>query len=236
MENKKDIKVVNVQAYKYDGLLYRQWNNVHILRDTKKHYVLLLDKTRVYELPNTTWTYKEPVIWFMPKEEMYNALVILKPKENYIYVNMASTPILEDNTIKFVDFDLDIKCYPEKELNIVDKQEFIENAKSMQYPKPLIKNIFKNLDDLIYKYNNFAYFFNNEVIDYYMLIAKKEQFIDFSFRKKQILNVNKIHPEFAISYDIHTCEVKQNKVNLHKKANKPTKVYGFNKPQKYNRK
>nr|WP_318028981.1 hypothetical protein [Mycoplasmopsis bovis] len=31
--------IIDVQAYKYDGTLYRQWNGVKVLRNTNKHYV-----------------------------------------------------------------------------------------------------------------------------------------------------------------------------------------------------
>nr|WP_307923709.1 DUF402 domain-containing protein [Mycoplasmopsis bovis] len=99
--------IIDVQAYKYDGTLYRQWNGVKVLRNTSKHYVLLMYKTRVSEQNNHNWVYRDYVLWFLPKHSMYNALILLKPskKQNYSYINVASYPIYEDNTIKFIDLE-----------------------------------------------------------------------------------------------------------------------------------
>ncbi|WP_406615258.1 DUF402 domain-containing protein [Mycoplasmopsis hyopharyngis] len=211
-KNLTKFKKVNVQAYKFDGTLYRQWNKALILRDTADHYVLLLKRTRVYEIPYSTWTYKEYVLWFLPKKSMYNALIILKPNENFVYVNLASTPIFENNTLKFVDYDLDIKAYPGQEFKIVDKEEFIDNAKKFGYPKKMISNVFKNLNELIYKYNTFNYFFNNTIVEYYVDIAKKNNLINKNFREQIKPGYIKSHTPFYIKYDLDTL-----KVNLLKK-------------------
>lgn len=175
--------IINVQAYKYNGELYRQWNGVKVLRNTPKHYVLLMYKTKVTEIHEKYWIYREYVLWFMPKNSMYNALILLKPRQNYIYVNMASRPIYEDNTIKFVDFDLDVKCYPTKSLTIVDRDEFRENTKKYHYSNKLIQEIYDNLQEVVEKYNRFEYFFNEEVIDYYLELAKKDKSVQPNFRK-----------------------------------------------------
>ncbi len=77
------------------------------LETLSKHYVLLMYKTRVSEQNNHNWVYRDYVLWFLPKHSMYNALILLKPskKQNYSYINVASYPIYEDNTIKFIDLD-----------------------------------------------------------------------------------------------------------------------------------
>ncbi|EGV00153.1 DUF402 domain-containing protein [Mycoplasmopsis columbina] len=177
--------IINVQAYKYNGELYRQWNGVKVLRNTEQHYVLFLSKTKVAETKKRDWIYRDPVIWFLPKNEMSNALVLLKPKNNYIYINLSSKPIYEDNTIKFIDFDIDVKKYPGKNLSIVDLEEFDENRKKYNYPLELVNRIEKALEDVVNKHLNKEYYNSQEIIDYYINLAKKDKSLSQNFRAKK---------------------------------------------------
>ncbi|MCS4536961.1 MULTISPECIES: DUF402 domain-containing protein [unclassified Mycoplasma] len=174
--------IVNVQAYKYDGTLYRQWNGAKVIRNTEDHFVLFLYRTKVGEKYKNSWVYNVPVIWFLPKKENYNALVMLEKNSNYIYVNLASKPIYEDNTIKFIDFDLDIKCYPRRELLVVDREEFKQNAIDFNYPDSLKKLIYAGLEQAIEKKNEKKYFFNPKLIHYYVDIIKKDNCLPKKFR------------------------------------------------------
>ncbi|WP_406617361.1 DUF402 domain-containing protein [Mycoplasmopsis adleri] len=174
--------IINVQAYKYNGSLYRQWNGVKVLRNTPKHYVLLINKTKVSEKFKSDWAYKEPVIWFMPKHSMYNGLVLLKPKQNYLYINISSKPFYEDNTIKFIDFDLDVKYYPHSGINVVDADEFKTNSELYHYPKNVKNMVWDAVNEVIQKYERGEYFFNDLVIDYYIDISRKDRSLPYNFR------------------------------------------------------
>ncbi|VEU78256.1 DUF402 domain-containing protein [Mycoplasmopsis columbinasalis] len=168
-------QIINVQAYKYDGLLYRQWNGVKVLRNTDDHYVLFMYRTKIAEAHKRNWLYLDPVLWFLPKQEMANALVLLKRNQKYIYTNIASAPLFEDNTLKFIDFDIDIKKYPGKQLEIIDGEEFVENTKKYCYPPALLKLLSKALDQVIKHNVNNEYYYNDLVIDYYVELAKKDK-------------------------------------------------------------
>ncbi|VEU75574.1 Protein of uncharacterised function (DUF402) [Mycoplasmopsis maculosa] len=183
--------IINVQAYKYNGDLYRQWNGCKVLRNTSKHYVLLLYKTKVSEKWEHNWVYRDYVIWFMPKTGMHNALILLKPKQNYIYVNIASNPLYEDNTIKFIDFDIDLKHYPHNNISIVDEEEFNENKINYKYPKKITTMVFNSVKKVLEKYEKSEYFFNPEVIDYYIDLAKKDKSLPAQFRKDLKIKIRK---------------------------------------------
>ncbi|MGV2393611.1 UNVERIFIED_CONTAM: DUF402 domain-containing protein [Campylobacter lari] len=118
----------------------------------------------------------------MPKKGFHNALILLKPKQNYIYINIASNPIYEDNTIKFIDFDLDIKYYPYDQISIVDEEEFNENKIKYGYSNKLINMVFDSVKDVLDKYEKSEYFFNPEVIDYYIDLSKKDRSLPLNFR------------------------------------------------------
>ncbi|TDV24456.1 hypothetical protein BCF59_0427 [Mycoplasmopsis mustelae] len=173
--------MVNVQAYKHDGFLYRQWTNAKVIFHNKKHVVLALRGTRVLESRNSAkgWKYKDDAIWFLPKRSLYNTIVLLKKGVGSLYyTNIASYPIFEDNTIKFIDYDLDLKSYPNKDLQIVDKEEFKTNSNKFNYSHRLKEKIFNEITEVVNLYNNEAYFFNEEIILYYLNIMLKDKLID----------------------------------------------------------
>ncbi|MCU9931242.1 DUF402 domain-containing protein [Mycoplasmopsis felis] len=182
--NFTDIKVgmqINVQAYKHNGFLYRQWSQAKVIFHNKRHIVLSLKGTKVIEIQKNSngWKYNDDVLWFIPKYSMYNSIVMIKKNiGNSYYINLSSYPIFEDNTIKFIDYDLDCKSYPNKDLQIVDREEFKVNSEKYSYPKKLKELIFDSVNEIVNFYNNEQYFFSEEIILYYLEIMLKEKFID----------------------------------------------------------
>ncbi|MGZ9414591.1 DUF402 domain-containing protein [Mycoplasma sp. 5370] len=159
---------VNIQAYKYNGKLYRQWSGGQIIQETDNHVVLYLNtKTKVMEKNYQKWKVRADTLWFFHKKHFFNALVTIVKKKFYIYINLASPFFIEENTVKFIDFDLDIKVYPNKDLNIIDKSEFLVNAKKMKYSQKTINVIFEELRFLINLYYKENYIFNKNYLQYF---------------------------------------------------------------------
>ncbi|WP_308701682.1 DUF402 domain-containing protein [Mesomycoplasma hyorhinis] len=128
-KDKEKQSTINVQAYKFNGKLYCQWNTAKIVQNTSKHLILNLKWSKV-KSDKSHWVVKEPTLWIFPKHKFYNALVRFKANEVNIYINLASPFILEDNTVKYIDFDLDLKICPQKTIKILDVLEFFTNSKS----------------------------------------------------------------------------------------------------------
>ncbi|QGZ97776.1 DUF402 domain-containing protein [Mycoplasma sp. NEAQ87857] len=197
-ENLKTGQMVNVQAYKHNGFLYRQWNQAKVIFHNKRHVVLFLCGTRVTEAQHNSngWRYTENAIWFLPKDQLFNSIVLLKKDlGNYYYINMASKPIYEDNTIKFIDYDLDVKCYPEKDLQVVDRDEFSLNSKQMNYPSELKTKIYDEIKNIISLYNDYNYFFNAQILQYYFEILLKDKLINAKTFKKYVAQYNSKYNE-----------------------------------------
>ncbi len=145
--NKKIInrEFINIQAYKYDGTLYRQWNGVRIVGSSKDYVIVLLNKTKVQELKKQKWIILDPILWFFSTTNFFNATLTVKEDGFYYYANLSSPFFYEDETIKYIDYDYDIKKYPGKRFSIVDHNDFQthknwynENTKNVIY-KNLVK-------------------------------------------------------------------------------------------------
>jgi protein associated with RNAse G/E len=72
------------------------------------------------------------------------------------YVNIASPYIFEEDTLKYIDFDLDFKIIGH-ELNFIkklDEHEFDENKKKYNYPDSLINKINEAQQEIETMYKN----------------------------------------------------------------------------------
>lgn len=157
-------QIINVQAYKHNGELYRQWNGVKIIKIDKKSLILLLFKTKVKELKGQKWVVREPMIWWFPFKKFFNTTALVRNEGIYYYTNIASPPFFEDNTLKFIDYDLDIKNYPKIKNKLVDKKEFAINTKAMGYSPKLLQIIEETIILITQLVEEKKFFFNEEYV------------------------------------------------------------------------
>lgn len=174
---------INVQAYKYNGDLYRQWNGSKIIKNDSQNIILYNFHSRIMEKSGKSWQVSEPSLWIFPKNENYNVNVLLRPEGNYYYINLTSPFIFEDNTIKYIDFDIDIKVYPKKEIEIVDIKEFQKNIKDYGYPPSVRKMVYKQVQNLLMFYEKQTSFFHRDFIDKIVNSLAKNKMLVFQSKK-----------------------------------------------------
>lgn len=144
MEKIKVGYFVDIQAYKYEGTLYRQWNGAKVFLNDDNFVGCLLNKTKVIEKEGQKWIIKEPTLWFFSKKFFFNVTILPRKEGLFYYANLASPFFFEENTIKFIDFDYDIKIYPNKAFSIVDHIDFLRN-KEQWYDNNIVSVIYDNI-------------------------------------------------------------------------------------------
>ncbi len=186
--NKLDInkEFINIQAYKHDGTLYRQWNGTRIVNISKDYVLVLLNKTKVQESKNQKWIISEPILWFFSINDFFNVTLTTKDSGFYYYANLSSPFFFEENTIKYIDYDYDIKKYPGKKFSIVDHNDFLANEK--WYDDDTKNAIYQNLVKLAEMSMKKEGVFNERNIKKVIknLISKRlidKKHFDFSFIK-----------------------------------------------------
>ena len=141
-----------IQCYKHDGKIHRAWDEA-VLLDVKKDYMVFgNNKTTVTESEGSTWKTKEPAVMYFFKDKWYNVIVQMKKNGIYYYCNIASPFIIEENTIKYIDYDLDLRIFPRGDFKILDKLEYEYHKKKMRYSKKLDIVIRNAMNDLIKDY------------------------------------------------------------------------------------
>ena len=176
--------VYQIQCYKHDGKIHRAWDEAVVL-DVKKEYIVFgNNKTKVTESQGTWWHTKEPAVMYYFKNKWYNIIAQLKKDGIYYYCNIASPFIIEEGTIKYIDYDLDLRVFPTGQYKILDKLEYEYHKKIMNYSSDLDKVIHGAMDELIENYKNNILMFdgkkNKEYCSLYFKLKEEEKNSNFS--------------------------------------------------------
>ena len=160
MEKLKKGDKLQIQCYKHDGKVHRSWDEA-VLLDIKEDYMVFgNERTMVIEAHGNTWRTKEPAILYFFKDRWYNIIVQLKKDGVTYYCNIASPYIIEDGVIKYIDYDLDLRIFPNGSFKILDRQEYKFHKKKMNYSSELDVAIRSALSELITDYQNGASMFD----------------------------------------------------------------------------
>ena len=97
------------------------------------------------------------------KDKWFNVIAQLKKDGIYYYCNIASPYIIEENTIKYIDYDLDLRVFPTGQYKILDRMEYKYHKKLMNYSSDLDKVVNGALDQLIKEYKDGLEMFTDEL-------------------------------------------------------------------------
>ena len=134
---------VFVQSYKHNGSVHRTWSKALVIDVRDDCYVVVTDHSWVVESDNRRWLTKEPAICFYYKDRWFNIISMVRKAGIYYYCNIASPSIYDGEAIKNIDYDLDVKVFPDGSYMVLDENEFEYHCQKMNYPKE-IKDICVN--------------------------------------------------------------------------------------------
>lgn len=169
---------VYIQSYKHDGSLHRTWSKGLVIDADETKYVVVTNKTWVIEADGRKWFTREPAICFFYTDRWYNVISMMRKTGVYYYCNLASPSLYDGEAIKNIDYDLDVKVYPNGGYDILDQDEFEEHASHMGYGEDVIEVVERSLDRLLNVIEEKKSPFNAEDIDryfqLYLLMIRKQ--------------------------------------------------------------
>lgn len=139
---------VLIHAYKHNGDIYRSWDHAVVLKNTDEYLILVNEAVIVTEVNGRKWKTHEPAIWFFFKKRWYNIISMLKDNGVHYYCNLASPFTYDGKVIKFIDYDIDIKVFPDGYSKILDLKEFNRNKINWNYPEDLQNIIWSEIKNL----------------------------------------------------------------------------------------
>ena len=166
---------VFVQSFKHNGSVHRTWSKALLIDEQKDFYVVVTDHTWVVENDNRRWLTKEPAICFYYKNKWFNVISMVRKTGIYYYCNVATPSVYDGEAIKNIDYDLDVKVFPDGTYMILDQNEFEYHASIMNYSSEIKKICVDAKDELVKMVENkekpfdFSYI-NDYIMKYFELI------------------------------------------------------------------
>lgn len=144
-------KTVTVNARKFDGKIYRSWRARFA---AKKGSLLIFVGEFEEDVEHSQigfirrGTVSREYYWL---DRFYNIFRFQETDgtlKNF-YCNINLPPKFHNSVLDYVDLDIDVLVFRNFKYEILDLDDFAENAKKYRYPKELIKSAKENLKELI---------------------------------------------------------------------------------------
>ncbi len=143
--------MITVRATKYDGSEPRTWTAKVVRQEIP---LLVLDASFDHEISHDllglipSGTRSVEYYWL---DRWYNIFRLSAPAgqlRNY-YCNINVPPIFDGQTLSYLDLDIDILVEPDFSYQILDMEDFEENAARFGYPEFIQASARKALDSLV---------------------------------------------------------------------------------------
>lgn len=123
--------IVKIIAYKHDGSTHRIWHKNTVLEANDNIIILANNKTSVTEFDSRTWVTKEMALVYFHSECWFNIVCMFREDGIHYYCNLSSPFAYDVDGVKYVDYDLDIKKYPDGKYFLLDEDEYDIHKKTI---------------------------------------------------------------------------------------------------------
>ena len=133
---------VKVVSRKYDGSLRDEYEAFLYAEDTETLRVYTPPGTMCFDHRKGAWeSGTDGLLEIYFKEKWYAVWHICGQKSllNLIYTHICMPAILTENTLTWVDLDLDYRVHLDGSIERLDEQDFARNIQFMHYPVEIIK-------------------------------------------------------------------------------------------------
>jgi protein associated with RNAse G/E len=139
---------IQIQSYKHDESLHRIWEKATVIEETENYIVVVNRRTKVIEANGRFWHTREPSVTWFYKHHWFNIIGIIKRDSIHYYCNIASPYVIDQEALKYIDYDLDIKVIEDFSYTILDRNEYNRHKNKMEYSTKLKKILEHELSQL----------------------------------------------------------------------------------------
>ncbi len=141
-------ETIQIHSYKHDGHIHRVWEETTVLKESNLVFIGGNDRTMVREADGRSWITREPAICYFHAQYWFNIIGMLREDGIYYYCNLSSPFVIDEEALKYIDYDLDIKVFPDRSFMILDEDEYEEHRISMGYPDEIDKILKVHMEHL----------------------------------------------------------------------------------------
>lgn len=143
-------EAIVIQSYKHDGTLHRTWESSVVLKGTSSEVICGNDHILVTESDGRRWRTREPAIVFFSSRKWFNIICMIRDDGTHYYCNLGSPFTWDDEALKYIDYDLDIKVLPDMSYKLLDEDEYSLHRRKMHYPQKLDHVLRNHVNELIH--------------------------------------------------------------------------------------
>ncbi|HGA1316220.1 TPA: DUF402 domain-containing protein, partial [Streptococcus suis] len=154
MKLPKEGDFITIQSYKHDGEIHRTWRDTMVLKTTENAIIGVNNHTLVTENDGRRWVTREPAIVYFHKKYWFNIIAMIRENGVSYYCNLASPYVLDNEALKYIDYDLDVKVFADGEKRLLDVDEYERHRKAMKYSDDIDFILKENVKILVDWINN----------------------------------------------------------------------------------
>ncbi len=180
MQLPKEGDYIAIQSYKHDGSFHRTWRDTMVLKTSEHSIIGCNDHTLVTESDGRRWVTREPALVYFHKHYWFNIVAMIRDTGVAYYCNLASPFVLDKEALKYIDYDLDIKIFPDGEKRLLDVDEYAAHAEKWNYPEEIDRILRHSTHELIDWINEQKGPFSKDYVDiwykrYHELVPKNNK-------------------------------------------------------------
>lgn len=164
-----------IHCYKHNGKINQASEEAVVVDITDDYIVCVNDKVKITERDGRSYYTKEPAIIFFYKKNWFNIIAQMKSFGLFYYCNIGTPFVVDENVIKYIDYDLDLRVFPDGGYRILDNNEYKYHKRIMKYPDTIDFIVKKELGKLIEMKKNNQEAFDKSVIEYYNRFITSEK-------------------------------------------------------------
>ena len=171
-----DIKIgdkLKIFCYKHDGTLEHTSEEAVVLENNEEYLVCGNGRTKITEKDGRSHMTNEPAVLFFYKKHWFNIIGQLKKFGLFYYCNIASPYIIDGKSIKYIDYDLYLRVFPDGGFRVLDRNEYNYHKKIMHYSDDLDFIIKSELSFLIELKRSEKGPFEEGIVDKYYELYEK---------------------------------------------------------------
>ncbi|WP_243291646.1 DUF402 domain-containing protein [Bacillus sp. FJAT-47783] len=140
---------IQIHSYKHNGFIHRIWEETTVLKASENCIIGGNDRTTVTESDGRTWITREPAICYFHSKYWFNVIGMIRTDGIYYYCNISSPFVWDDEALKYIDYDLDIKIFPDMTYILLDEDEYERHRREMNYPEVIDRILKNNVNKLV---------------------------------------------------------------------------------------
>lgn len=143
-------QIINIRALKYPNIIHYEWQG-ELIEETADYIMVLCKPGRKlnHYTKGKTFTINNTSLEFFSLKEGYTvAMEIVNGEITSYYCNIAKPSVFSNNSLSFVDLDLDLVKQSNEDWRVIDIEEFENNSTKYNYPSELKEAAIQGLEVL----------------------------------------------------------------------------------------